>query len=372
MRCRQANTITPIKGSWVIDNYLASCLKNTELHSIIFDIDITNNAVGAIEATDVLDLINVRLTRDGNNKLVDCSMGDLLRIGMIKHKTNYGDVGSVAGGGGTFACEVVLPIADKSRPNPEDTAISVNTLKSLQLEIQDNNTASQVLAPIETMITFQNQKNSLRINSDRYILKSGVVIGGAVNQQSYPLQECLRTLALVIGTLTNLSYLSVDGGDETIFDGEPDELVAFSRDALELNPPDTAFTSAGVDLTTTCIPLPFLGKNDGYGKGKSMPVNFRFTTAGAITLNILEDYIVTPNTKKVNEYTQTALPFKNLSSVKAYAVGKNGSKLTADKTAKATIVPQVKINTGDTIAQPLSRETSDINLEAMTSARFNA
>lgn len=365
MRTRQGNSFNTIKGSWAVVDYLSSLLKKTELQALVLNFLITNNDAGAaIEATAVLDLIDVKLTRDGNKTMFDCTLGDLLRIGMQKDRTNYGSIGTVALGGGTFNCQVVIPFADKARPQPKDSSLVVDTLKSLQLEIRDNNVATTVLSAIETMQIIDDAKTSLRITSDRMVLSGGITIAAATPKFPYPIHSAHRTLCMLVGTRTNLSYLQVDGADHAIVDGEPDEILTAAMNALALNPPDLAWTSAGANMLNTCLPIPLLENGDGYGGTMHQALNFRMDTTGAVSLRLVQDFVDMPDTKRISEQMKVARPGLQASQARISAIGKNGQRLTNQQAARAGIIPQLKIAETAATNKALNPATADINLEA--------
>jgi hypothetical protein len=354
MKARQGNTFTPILGGWVVIDYLSSLLKGTEISSIILNFDITGVLVAGVEAIDMLDLIDIKLTRDGNKKLVDCTLGDLQRLGMLKSKTNYGNIATIAALA-VQPIEIVIPFEDKARPNPKDTSLIVDTLKSLQLEFRNNiPVLSATIGNVETMQVYETQKTSVRITSDRYLLRQGVVIGGAVQQWGHAIQSALRSLLLINGTLTNLTYLQVDGGNDTIYDGEPDELICFAQEILEANPPGA----------NGCLALPFLSNGQGYGGTNEMPLNLRFTTGGALTVNIFEDYIICPNPDKIKKELSVAKPYMTKADYSVRAVDKNSATMTQDATSKASIIPQVKITPNIAVAKKVNPNTAEMNIEA--------
>ena len=367
---RQTDTFALVGGNWVVRDFLPNLLKDTEVHYFIFNVAITNNTGAAIQALSVLDAIDIRLTKNANRRLVDCRLGDLMRIGIVKSKNNYNADQSIANAG-TANIHIVLPFVDKSKENFKDTALVVNTIKTLQLEMRYNTIADVTLSNIETMVDFEKAGKSLRVNSERYIQRSSVVIAGAGQRQRWNYKPAIRTVTLIQGDYTNLSYLSVDGDKETIFDGEPDELICSARSSLNLQNYAEVTDGTGLLLTADTIPLPFVGDKASYSEQPEQQMILWFTTTGAYSCNIIEDYIIAPSSKDVSEQIKIAMPNQSINNLKSYAVDKNAKRLSGSEMAKASFIGQVKVSPITDEITATNDNTASLQVEARVSDSLN-
>lgn len=369
MRCKQGVSLTPLDNAWVPDDFLKSSLVGkTEVTYVTLQLVITNNSGGAIESATVLDAIDVRLTRDGSKRLVDCSMLDLHKLEVLKNRNSNNNISSIPNAGTKSVC-VVIPFCDYSRPNPMDTALVVDTVKSLFLEVRYNAIAGVTLSTIETMIHFEVAQSSLRITSDRYLRKQGVNIGGAVPKYPIPVDSQLYSLAWIYSAanFANLSLVDIFGGSDILYTGEPDDINYGAASALGLDFNDVPVDSTGTLITDNTLILPIINRMDGYGKGKAMPITANLTTSGAFNASIFTDSITPPSPSRVERQLKRVLPHKDINRLMIKAVDKRGSKHgDPGKVGAMKIVPQFKVSEIGKTPEPAHPNTASANVEAKT------
>lgn len=369
MRNKQGAPITLVNDSWVPDDFLkSSLLRKSEVLYITLQGVITNNTGGAIESKTVLQAIDVRLTRDGSKRLIDCSMFDLHNIEVLKHHNSNNNIASIPNAGTKSFC-VVIPFADFSRPNPMDTALVVDTLKTLFLELRYNAIANVTISAIESMVFYEPVGSSLRITSDRYIRKQGVSIAGASTKYPIPIDSQLYTFMYLYSesNFAQLSLVDIFGGSDVINTGKPDDINYGAATGLQIDLNDFAIESTGTLLTDKALLLPFLSRYAGYGKGSAMPITFNLTVGGAFAGDIVMDSITPPSPSRTERYLKHVMPHANVNSLMIKGVDKRGSKHGADKVGAMKIAPQFKVSLIGKTPTPVHPNTAKASIEAKLS-----